>query len=65
MRLIFSYLSKHLLKSEPDNPGNKVALSNAYAASGRWDEVSYMRYLMKLKDLRKVPWGRTSCVCCQ
>lgn len=55
MRLIFSYLSKHLLKSEPDNPGNWVALSNAYAASGRWDEVSYMRYLMKLKDLRKVP----------
>lgn len=49
-----NYLSKHLLKSEPDNPGNYVALSNAYTASRRWDEVSYMRYLMKQKDLRKV-----------
>jgi pentatricopeptide repeat protein len=49
------YLSKHLLKLEPDNPGNYVALSNAYAASGRWDEVSYMRNLMKQKGLRKVP----------
>nr|POE58779.1 pentatricopeptide repeat-containing protein, chloroplastic [Quercus suber] len=37
-----NYLSKHLLKSEPDNPGNYVALSNAYTASRRWDEVSYM-----------------------
>lgn len=34
-----NYLSKHLLKSEPDNPGNYVALSNAYTASRRW-----MRY---------------------
>ena len=50
-----NYLSKHLLKLEPDNPGNYVALSNANAASGRWDEVSYMRNLMKQKGLRKVP----------
>ncbi|XP_062148846.1 pentatricopeptide repeat-containing protein At5g55740, chloroplastic [Alnus glutinosa] len=49
------YLSKHLLELEPDNAGNYVALSNAYAASGRWDEVSYMRDLMKQKGLTKVP----------
>ncbi|KAG2718628.1 hypothetical protein I3843_03G220200 [Carya illinoinensis] len=49
------FLSEHLLKLEPDNPGNYVALSNAHAASGRWDEVSYVRDLMKQKGLRKVP----------
>lgn len=26
-----------------------------YTPSGRWNEVSYMRYIMKQKDLRKVP----------
>ncbi|MCL7037883.1 hypothetical protein MKW94_014201 [Papaver nudicaule] len=49
------YLSQHLFKLEPDNPGNYVALSNTYAAAGRWDEVSKLRNKMKEKKLRKTP----------
>ncbi|KDO80388.1 hypothetical protein CISIN_1g035503mg [Citrus sinensis] len=49
------YISEHLLQLEPDNPGNYVALSNAYAASGRWNEVSQVRDIMKEKGLRKNP----------
>ncbi|RVW47580.1 Pentatricopeptide repeat-containing protein, chloroplastic [Vitis vinifera] len=49
------YLSKHLFKLEPSNSGNYVALSNAYAAAGRWVEVSNMRDLMKVRGLRKNP----------
>ena len=52
---LWDYLSKHLLDLDPDNPGNYVALANAYAASGRWGEVSYLRDLMKQKGLRKTP----------
>ncbi|KAK1550565.1 hypothetical protein Q3G72_021107 [Acer saccharum] len=49
------YLSKHLLQLEPENPGNYVAISNAYAAAGSWNEVSKVRDLMKEKGLRKYP----------
>ncbi|KAJ4708360.1 Pentatricopeptide repeat-containing protein [Melia azedarach] len=49
------YLLQHLLQLEPDNPGNYVALSNAYATAGRWNEVSKVRDLMKEKGLRKNP----------
>ncbi|XP_022755089.1 pentatricopeptide repeat-containing protein At5g55740, chloroplastic isoform X2 [Durio zibethinus] len=48
-------LSKYLLELEPDNSGNYVAISNAYAAAGRWDEVSEIRDLMKEKGLKKSP----------
>lgn len=49
------YLAEYLTNMEPDNSGNYVALSNAYAVVGRWDEKSQLRYLMKEKGLRKVP----------
>lgn len=49
------YLSKKLMELEPNNSGNYVALSNAYAAAGKWDEVENVRYLMKGKDLMKIP----------
>ncbi|XP_031248096.1 pentatricopeptide repeat-containing protein At5g55740, chloroplastic [Pistacia vera] len=55
---LVEYLSKHIFQLEPDNPGNYVALSNAYAAAGRWEEVSKVRDLMKVKGLRKIP-GRS------
>ncbi|GMI81237.1 chlororespiratory reduction 21 [Hibiscus trionum] len=48
-------LSKYLLELEPDNSGNYVAISNAYAAAGRWKEVSEIRDLMKEKGLKKSP----------
>lgn len=49
------HIAKSLIKMFPDNSGNYVALSNAYATSGRWDEVSELRDLMKRKGLRKSP----------
>lgn len=49
------YLSNMLIKLDPDNSGNYVALSNAYAASGRWDEVRTVRHLMKENGLMKTP----------
>ncbi|XVE70384.1 hypothetical protein DITRI_Ditri10aG0068200 [Diplodiscus trichospermus] len=49
------HLSKYLLELEPDNSGNYVAISNAYAAAGRWDEVSEIRELMKEKGLKRSP----------
>ncbi|GLU09796.1 hypothetical protein SLE2022_266370 [Rubroshorea leprosula] len=49
------HLSKHLLELEPDNSGNYVAVSNAYATAGKWDEVSRIRDVMKDKGLRKNP----------
>ncbi|KAM5547810.1 pentatricopeptide repeat-containing protein [Rosa sericea] len=49
------YLSDQLLKLEPENSGNYVAISNAYAVAGRWDEVKKVRQLMKEKGLRKIP----------
>lgn len=48
-------LFERLLKLEPDNSGNYVALSNAYAATGMWDEASKVRDLMKERGLRKTP----------
>ncbi|XVE98246.1 hypothetical protein REPUB_Repub03eG0089100 [Reevesia pubescens] len=49
------HLSKYLLEFETDNSGNYVAISNAYATAGRWDEVSEIRDLMKEKGLKKSP----------
>lgn len=50
-----NYIAKWLLKVEPNNPGNYVALSNVYAALGKWDEVSNIRGFMKEKGLKKIP----------
>ncbi|TKY73224.1 Pentatricopeptide repeat-containing protein [Spatholobus suberectus] len=52
------YIAKWLLKLDPDNSGNYVALSNVYATVGKWDKVSNIRGLMKEKGLRKIP-GRS------
>lgn len=49
------YVAKWLLRLEPNNPGNYVALSNVYATVGKWDEVSNIRGLMKEKGLGKIP----------
>ncbi|KAK7304188.1 hypothetical protein RJT34_15301 [Clitoria ternatea] len=49
------YIAKWLLKLDPNNSGNYVALSNVYATVGKWDEVSNIRGIMKEKGLRKIP----------
>ncbi|RDX60388.1 Pentatricopeptide repeat-containing protein, chloroplastic, partial [Mucuna pruriens] len=49
------YIAKWLLKLDPENSGNYVALSNVYATVGKWDKVSNIRGLMKEKGLRKIP----------
>ncbi|KAK6941581.1 E motif [Dillenia turbinata] len=49
------YLLKQLFELEPDNSGNFVALSNIYAAAGKWDEVSHLRNNMRVKGLKKNP----------
>ncbi|CAN8248316.1 unnamed protein product [Cochlearia groenlandica] len=52
---LVEYLSKHLLESEPENSGNYVTISNAYAAEESWDEVAKVREMMKVKGLKKKP----------
>ncbi|KAM7276401.1 hypothetical protein ACFE04_018267 [Oxalis oulophora] len=52
---LVDYLSKYLRKLEPDNSGNYVALSNAYASTGKWDKVSKVRESMKESGIRKSP----------
>ncbi|KAL2231199.1 putative pentatricopeptide repeat-containing protein At5g08490 [Sesamum indicum] len=46
-------VADHLLKIETGDIGNYVVLSNLYAADARWDGVSEMRRLMKMRDLKK------------
>lgn len=44
-----------LLELEPENPSNYISLSNTYASSRRWDEITEVRSMMKERGLRKVP----------
>ncbi|KAL0905491.1 hypothetical protein M5K25_023915 [Dendrobium thyrsiflorum] len=44
-----------LSEVEPQNAGNFVSMSNIYAAGNRWADVSQLRYIMRLKGLRKIP----------
>ncbi|XP_015583860.1 pentatricopeptide repeat-containing protein At4g02750 [Ricinus communis] len=44
-----------IFKMEPDNTGMYVLLSNLYAASGRWLDVSKMRLKMRNEGVKKVP----------
>lgn len=48
-------ISGMLFELAPDYSGNFVALSNTYAAAGKWDEVSRVRVLMKEKGITKDP----------
>ncbi|KAG6483425.1 pentatricopeptide repeat-containing protein At4g38010 [Zingiber officinale] len=43
----------HLLKLEPHETGVYVLLSNAYAARGRWADVTRVRKLMRQKGIKK------------
>ncbi|OVA04359.1 Pentatricopeptide repeat [Macleaya cordata] len=44
-----------LLSLDSMNPGIYVILSNIYAQGGRWNEVDYVRGLMRKRGLRKTP----------
>ncbi|KAM3231799.1 pentatricopeptide repeat-containing protein, chloroplastic [Capsicum annuum] len=44
-----------LLELEPENHGAYVTLSNIYAKSGKWDEVSMLRKHMRECGLKKEP----------
>lgn len=44
-----------IFEMEPDNAGMYVLLSNLYAASGRWGDVSKMRLKMRDSGVKKVP----------
>ncbi|KAJ8620553.1 hypothetical protein MRB53_029082 [Persea americana] len=46
---------KQLIELEPMNSGAYVLLSNVYAKKGRWDDVRYVRDLMEVKGIKKVP----------
>ncbi|GAA0169129.1 hypothetical protein LIER_43837 [Lithospermum erythrorhizon] len=45
--------ANNLLELDPDKPGNYIAVSNFYAAIGRWDSVDRLRNLMKDRGLAK------------
>lgn len=45
----------HLFELEPYEAGNHVLLSNIYASAGRWNDVSRVRKLMRMKGLQKIP----------
>ncbi|MQM02938.1 hypothetical protein Taro_035712 [Colocasia esculenta] len=49
------YSAKHLLELNPKDPGAYTALSNIYAAAGRWSEAKQLRKLMRDQALTKSP----------
>ncbi|KAH9326432.1 hypothetical protein KI387_006610, partial [Taxus chinensis] len=49
------HVAKQLFHLEPDKAGYYVLLSNIYAASDRWDDVSKIRTLMKDRGIKKMP----------
>ncbi|XP_057823026.2 pentatricopeptide repeat-containing protein At3g12770 [Cryptomeria japonica] len=53
--LLGERVAEHLFHLEPDKAGYYVLLSNIYAASGRWDDVSKIRTLMKDRGIKKTP----------
>ncbi|KAF7834084.1 putative pentatricopeptide repeat-containing protein [Senna tora] len=46
-------VADQLLKTDANDVGNYVVMSNLYAAEARWDGVMEMRRMMKNKDMKK------------
>ncbi|KAE8055546.1 hypothetical protein FH972_012379 [Carpinus fangiana] len=46
-------VAKRLIELEPRDIGPYVLLSNIYAAEGKWDDVEFVRRMMKEKGLQK------------
>ncbi|CAL5384461.1 unnamed protein product [Camellia sinensis] len=52
---IASIVSNEIFKlSHDDRPGAYIALSNTLAAAGKWDSVSELRELMKVRGYPKI-----------
>ena len=47
--------AKEVLKLGPADASPYVLLSNIYAAAGQWDQVSFIRYMMQERGIRKEP----------
>ncbi|CAH9072583.1 unnamed protein product [Cuscuta europaea] len=47
--------AKKLLDLKPQNPGNYVLVSNAYAARDKWEDVEEVRFTMKGMGMKKEP----------
>ncbi|KAH7864576.1 hypothetical protein Vadar_031172 [Vaccinium darrowii] len=47
--------AERLIKLEPDNTGNYVMLTNLYASTGRWSDVSRTRQLIKERKMQNKP----------
>lgn len=47
--------AQKLFEIEPKTDSNYIALSNIYAAKGRWDDVSRVRDLMSIQGVKKEP----------
>ena len=47
--------AKEVLRLEPADACPYVLLSNIYAAAGQWDQVSFIRYMMQERGIRKEP----------
>ena len=45
----------HVLKLESENAADYVALSNIYAATGRWSDVEKVRKMMKERRIKRRP----------
>ena len=48
-------VADHVLKLEPENAAHYVALSNIYAAAGRWYDVEKVRKMMKERRIERRP----------
>ncbi|CAN6476699.1 unnamed protein product [Victoria cruziana] len=50
-----AYAANQILELEPDDEGTYILLSNIYAASFNWDDVSRVRKSMRDRGVRKEP----------
>jgi hypothetical protein len=49
-------VAKRLIELEPRDIGPYVLLSNIYVAEGKWDDVEFVRRMMKEKGVAKSIW---------
>eukprot|EP01018_Ginkgo_biloba_P022802 Gb_33439 [translate_table: standard] len=49
------WAAKRIFELEPQTSATYVLLSNIYAAAGRWDDVTYVRKMMKERGVKKEP----------